>query len=177
MQNTCKQRVREPKSQFELTTNLLRNLNQFELTPTAKLVLLELTTHINDSNVIFPSMQFISETLGIGLTSTKQAIKDLIAAGIIMKSKRSVSGNNNKYIFTSKVQIPTVERSKSELLKGQNPTVSCITKKEQIKNKVFFKNFVSEEEKKQIREKASKRIEETKQLIQQNVVHLSLIHI
>ena len=90
-------------SQFEITSDLLRNLYKFDLTPITKLVLLELTTHLNESkngSVVFPSINYIAEVLGIGLTAAKKAINDLIQAGLIIKSKRdNVKGNYNKYLL------------------------------------------------------------------------------
>lgn len=108
-------------SQYEITTNLLRNLNKYDLTPVTKLVLLELTTHLNESangSVVFPSVKYIADVLGIGLTATKKAISDLIKQGLIIKSKRSkIRGNYNMYIITPKVQNLTSERSKNECFK------------------------------------------------------------
>lgn len=108
-------------SGYELTHATIHNLNQYDLTPTAKLVLVLLTTHYNhDLNgaVVFPSMPYISDTLGIGLTAVKQAIKDLIQEGLIIKAKRNkVRGNCNKYLLTQKVQNPTAKQSKSDLFK------------------------------------------------------------
>lgn len=90
-------------TQFEITSDLLRNLYKFNLTPVTKLVLLELTTHLNESkngSVVFPSVNYIAEVLGIGLTATKKAINDLIKEGLIIKSKRdNVRGNYNKYLI------------------------------------------------------------------------------
>jgi hypothetical protein len=90
-------------SQYEITTDLLRNLYKFDLTPVTKLVLLELTTHLNESkngSVVFPSVNYIAETIGIGLTACKKAINDLIKEGLIIKSKRdNVKGNYNKYLL------------------------------------------------------------------------------
>jgi len=108
-------------SAFEITQKTLRNLNKFNLTPVAKLVLLELTTHLNEKtngSVVFPSIEYIANILGVGLTATKKAIKDLINEGLLIKSKRSkVNGNYNKYLLTPKVQNPTSERSQNELSK------------------------------------------------------------
>ena len=96
-------------TQFEFTTELLQNLNKFKLSPTAKLVLLELSSHYNNSNIVFPSMSYISEVLGVSLSSVKQAIKDLINEGLIIKTKRGkVSGNHNLYAFTPKVPAPGI---------------------------------------------------------------------
>ena len=125
-------------SGYELTHATIHNLNQYDLTPTAKLVLVLLTTHYNhDLNgaVVFPSMSYISETLGIGLTAVKQAIKDLIQEGLIIKAKRNrVRGNCNKYLLTQKVQNPTLKQSKSDFFKQSDSDRFMITNNmEQIK--------------------------------------------
>jgi hypothetical protein len=107
-------------SQFELSKNVLHNLKHFDLTPTGKLVLLVLVDCFNPENnaVVFPSMEFIADMAGIGLTATKQAIKDLILTGCIIKSKRGkIRGNYNKYLLTLKVRNTTSEQSENELLK------------------------------------------------------------
>lgn len=107
MQTLKKEVETESISQFQITSDLLRNLYKFDLTPVTKLVLLELTTHLNENrngSVVFPSIGYIAEVLGIGLTQTKKAISDLIKEGIIIKTKRNnVKGNYNKYLFTSKI--------------------------------------------------------------------------
>ena len=108
-------------SGYELTHLTIHNLGRYDLTPTAKLVLVFLTTHYNEGkngNVVFPSMPYIAETLGIGLTATKKAIKDLIDDGFILKSKRNkVRGNLNKYGLS-----PKLKNQKATILNGQNPT-------------------------------------------------------
>lgn len=127
-------------SQLELTSHLLRNLYKFDLTPVTKLVLLELTSHLNENTnglVVFPSIGYIAEVLGIGLTAAKKAINDLIMNGLIIKSKRNkVRGNCNKYLFTQKVRNLTLERSQNELFKRTESDLFMITdNNEQIKNK------------------------------------------
>lgn len=110
----------EHLSGYELTHQTIHNLHQYDITATAKLVLVLLTTHYNQAKngaVVFPSISYIADTLGIGETATKSAIKDLIKSGIILKSKLSRTGNHNKYILTSKVQKPTVNESETDFLK------------------------------------------------------------
>lgn len=128
---TMKKHATHGISAFELTQKTLRNLNKFNLTPVAKLVLLELTTHLNETvngSVVFPSMEYISNILGVGLTATKKAIKDLINEGLLIKSKRSkVNGNYNKYLLTPKVRNSTSEQSENELLKQSNSDRFMIT--------------------------------------------------
>ena len=103
MGTVLKVKQQESCTQFEITTDLLRNLYKFDLTPVTKLVLLELTTHLNENkngSVVFPSVSYIAEVLGIGLTAAKKAINDLIKEGLIIKSKRdNVKGNYNKYLL------------------------------------------------------------------------------
>ena len=150
MQNTVKSMPIKGISQFELTSNLLRNLNKFNLTPVTKLVLLELTTHLNDNkngSVVFPSVNYIADVLGIGLTAAKKAIKDLINEGLIIKSKRSkVNGNYNKYLITPKVQNSACERSEIEPFKKSESDSFMITNnKEQNKKQKYYsfqKNWV-----------------------------------
>lgn len=116
----AKKHVEHGFTQFELSKNVLHNLKHFDLTPTGKLVLLVLVDCYNPENqaVVFPSMEFIADMAGIGLTATKQAIKDLINTGCIIKSKRGkIKGNYNKYLLTLKVQNTTCEQSENELFK------------------------------------------------------------
>lgn len=134
MQNAAKSMPIKAVSQYEITTNLLRNLYKFDLTPVTKLVLLELTTHLNESangSVVFPSVKYIADVLGIGLTATKKAISDLIKQGLIIKSKRSkIKGNYNMYVLTLKVQNSACERSEIECFKKSDNDLFL---KEQIK--------------------------------------------
>lgn len=118
-------------SQFELSKSVLHNLKHFDLTPTGKLVLLVLVDCYNPQNnaVVFPSMEFIANMAGIGLTATKQAIKDLILTGCIIKSKRGkIRGNYNKYLLTKKIQCGAFERP-------QLKSLDSIEKKESQKSK------------------------------------------
>ena len=105
---------------------------------------------------MFPSTNYIAEVLGIGLTACKKAINDLIAAGVIIKTKRDkVKGNYNKYLlrlakidfnegkndnrcsYTQtdiNVQKTTNKQSENDFLKQSDSDRFMITnKKEQIK--------------------------------------------
>lgn len=134
---TAKKQELKNFSQFELTTYLLQNLKNFNLTPVAKLVLLELSSHYNEGKnnaVVFPSTPYIAETLGIGLTATKKAINDLINEGLIIKTKRDkVKGNYNKYAFTNKVRNTTFKRSENERLKESKSDRFMITEQHEQK--------------------------------------------
>lgn len=137
MQEALKMKQQESCTQFEITSNLLRNLYKFNLTPVTKLVLLELTTHLNESkngSVVFPSVGYIAEVLGIGLTAAKKAINDLIKEGLIIKSKRDkVKGNYNKYLLTKKVQNMTSEPSENDSFKKTKSDLFMITNKHEQK--------------------------------------------
>ena len=147
MQALKKESKRESISQFELTSDLLRNLYKFNLTPVTKLVLLELTTHLNENkngSVVFPSVNYISEVLGIGLTAAKKAIGDLINEGLIIKTKRDkIRGNYNKYLLTLKVRNMTSEPSENELFKQSDSDLFMIrtNKQEKINNKSTDVNY------------------------------------
>ena len=151
-------------SGYELTHATIHNLGKYDLTPTAKLVLILLTTHYNENkngNVVFPSMPYMAETLGIGLTATKKAIKDLIEQGFILKSKRNhVRGNLNKCGLSSKlknqkatiskVQNPTLKQSENEPFKRSESDLFMITSNKKLnkettttKSKVVVASFNS----------------------------------
>ena len=143
MQTALKEKQQESCTQFQITSDLLRNLYKFDLTPVTKLVLLELTTHLNESkngSVVFPSVSYVAEVLGIGLTAAKKAINDLIKEGLIIKSKRDkVRGNYNKYLLTLKVRNLTSERSENEFFKQSKNDLFMITnKKEQKKEQTVI---------------------------------------
>lgn len=133
MQNALKREQAVFCSQFQITSDLLRNLYKFNLTPVTKLVLLELTTHLNENkngSVVFPSVGYIAEVLGIGLTAAKKAINDLIKEGLIIKSKRDkIKGNYNKYLLTPKVRNLTSEPSENEFFKKSECDLFMITNK------------------------------------------------
>lgn len=138
MGEVAKKVVSQGVTQFELSKNVLHNLKHFDLTPTGKLVLLVLVDCYNPENkaVVFPSMEFIADMAGIGLTATKQAIKDLINTGCIIKSKRGkIRGNYNKYLLTLKVRNLTSEQSENEFLKQSESDRFYIEQKKEIKKR------------------------------------------
>lgn len=157
-------------TQFELSKDVLMNqLKNYKLSSTGKLVLLYLTAcfNPNNGNVVFPKLQTIADSLGIGLTATKSAISDLINEGLVIKTKQNKAGNSNKYLLTGKVtgnggKNRTFKQPKSELLKGQNPTISCKrtnkrTKKSSNREEGNKKPSYTEEELKIIKEYVSSR--------------------
>lgn len=133
----AKTHVEHAFSQFELSKNVLHNLKHFDLTPTGKLVLLVLVDCYNPENnaVVFPSMEFIADMAGIGLTATKQAIKDLILTGCIIKSKRGkIRGNYNKYLLTKKIRSGASERVEIKDLNKSDNEKSQISKNDCLKS-------------------------------------------
>ena len=144
-----REQISKTFTQFELTKHLLQNLKNFNLTPVAKLVLLELSSHYNEEKnnaVVFPSTPYIAETLGIGLTAAKKAINDLVNEGLIIKSKRDkVRGNYNKYLFTNKVRNTTSEQPENELFKSTKSDRFMITNNKETKKEqttvVSLENF------------------------------------
>lgn len=92
------------QSQFKLTNQIIKNLSQFDLTPTAKLVLIYLTTCFNPQKAdIFPKQKTIAAKIGVSERSIVRAIQELFNAGlIIIECKYS-----NRYRFTSKLAYCT----------------------------------------------------------------------
>ena len=87
-------------SQFELTKNVLNNLSQFDITPTAKLVLLYLTGCYNPDNAdVFPKQSTIATSLGVSERSVVRAVQELCACGLVIIECK----NSNRYKFTSSV--------------------------------------------------------------------------
>ena len=72
-------------SQFKLSKITLSSLSKFEISPTAKLVLLYLVDCYNPrKKYIFPKQETIAEKLGISISSVKRAVKELAQANIII---------------------------------------------------------------------------------------------
>ena len=82
---TAKKHDQHGFSQFRLTNKTVNNLSQFDLTPTAKLVLVYLTTCYNPKKAdMFPKQKTIAMKLGISERSIVRAISELIKAGLIV---------------------------------------------------------------------------------------------
>lgn len=87
-------------SQYELTTEIITKLNTFKLTPTAKLVLLYLTTCYNPKHKeVFPKQKTIAIKLGISERSVTRAVQELFNAGLVLIECKYT----NRYKFTSKI--------------------------------------------------------------------------
>ena len=84
-------------TQFDLTKSLLQNLNKFEISPIAKLVLLELSSHYNPKHAdIFPKQKTLALKIGCSERSVVRAIQELFKAGIILIECK----HTNRYIFS-----------------------------------------------------------------------------
>ena len=98
--NTVKKHDKQGFTQFDLTKHLLNNLQQFKITPTAKLVLLELSACYNPKKPdMFPKQKTIALKLGISERSVNRAIQELFKAGLILIECKYT----NRYKFTSKI--------------------------------------------------------------------------
>ena len=109
-ENTVKRHATHGFSQFTLTQNLLNNLQQFEITPTAKLVLLYLSSCYNPKKAdMFPKQKTIAAKIGVSERSVVRAVSELIQAGlIIVECKYS-----NRYKFTSRIVAEQPQNEKN----------------------------------------------------------------
>ena len=132
MQKALKEEQALSCSQFELTTNTITKLYTFKLTPTAKLVLLYLTTCYNpEHREVFPKQKTIAEKIGISEASVIRAISELHKEGLIISERKYT----NRYIFTSRiVSDQPVKMKDNKLQKERRETCNLQPPcKEQIK--------------------------------------------
>lgn len=107
--NTAQKHVGHAFTQFALTQNLLNNLSQFKLTPTAKLVLLELSSFYNPKKVdMFPKQKTLAKKIGISERSVVRAIQELLNEGLIMVECKYT----NHYKFTSRIVSQQAQNEK-----------------------------------------------------------------
>ncbi len=109
MQQTAKKHATHAFSQFRLTNKTVNNLSQFNLTPTAKLVLVYLTTCYNPKKAdMFPKQKTIVIKLGISEASVIRAISELHKEGLIISERKYTL----RYKFTSKIvsKLPEIEK-------------------------------------------------------------------
>ena len=142
MLNTVKKEAVSVKSQFELTSEIITKLNTFKITPTAKLVLLYLTTCYNPKHSeVFPKQRTIADKLGISERSVTRAIQELFKEGLILIECKYT----NRYKFTSRMtyeqpvnlsdDLRQKDTSKNDNLSGTYIEQKNKTKKEQPFNK------------------------------------------
>lgn len=119
MQTALKTKQQESCTQFYLTTNTITKLNTFKLTPTAKLVLLYLTTCYNPKHKeVFPKQKTIADKLGVSERSVTRAIQELFKEGLVLIECKYT----NRYKFTSKIAQKSSHLPSEKLSddKGQN---------------------------------------------------------
>lgn len=120
MEQTAKKHVQHAFSQFRLTNKTVNNLSQFKLTPTAKLVLVYLTTCYNPKKAdMFPKQKTIALKLGISEASVIRAVSELHNEGLVISERKYTL----RYKFTSKIAPQTSELEKffeSDILQDEN---------------------------------------------------------
>lgn len=99
MQNAAKSMPIKAVSQYELSQKLLQNLNIFKLTPTAKLVLMYLSSCYNPKNAdMFPKQKTIADKLGVSEASVIRAVSELHKEGLIISERKYT----NRYKYTAR---------------------------------------------------------------------------
>lgn len=133
-------------NQFELSKLVLKNLSQFDLSPTAKLVLIALIGYYNPkTNEIFPKQITIAEQLGISLSSVKRSVKELSAHQLVIYELK----NTNRYKFTS--TLFNLIKLTPEI--AQNESSSCVKMTppcHEQKNKKINNNYYNNQAKKEV---------------------------
>lgn len=98
--NTVKKHAGHGVSQIKLTNYLLNNLQQFNLKPTTKLVLLYLSGCYNPKHSdVFPKQKTIADRMGISERSVISAIQELHKEGLIISERKY----SNRYKFTARI--------------------------------------------------------------------------
>lgn len=98
--NTAKKHATHAIKQVELLNYLLNNLQQFNLKPTTKLVLLYLAGCYNPKHAdVFPKQKTIALQMGISERSVISAIQELHKEGLIISERKYT----NRYRFTSRI--------------------------------------------------------------------------
>lgn len=147
MQNSVKSMPLKGISQFELTQKLLQNLYKFRLTPTAKLVLLYLSSCYNPKHAeMFPKQRTIADKLGVSEASVIRAICELHKEGLIISERKYT----NRYKYTSKFLTSLgILDNKMQVENSQNESkgtcnlqpVLIEPKREQNKKQNSYKNY------------------------------------
>lgn len=147
MQNTAKTMSGHGFTQFELTQKLLQNLYKFKLTPTAKMVLMYLSSCYNPKHAeMFPKQRTIADKLGVSEASVIRAICELHKEGLIISERKYT----NRYKYTSKflislgildnkMQVENSQNGSKETCKLQPLLIE--PKREPNKKQSYFKNI------------------------------------
>ena len=98
--NTAEKHATHAIRQVELLNYLLNNLQQFNLKPTTKLVLLYLAGCYNPKHAdVFPKQKTIALQMGISEASVIRAVQELHKEGLIISERKYT----NRYKFTSRI--------------------------------------------------------------------------
>lgn len=98
--NTAQKHAGHAIKQVELLNYLLNNLQQFNLKPTTKLVLLYLAGCYNHRHAeVFPKQKTIALQMGISEASVIRAIQELHRQGLIISERKYT----NRYKFTARI--------------------------------------------------------------------------
>ncbi len=98
--NTAKTHAGHAIKQVELVNWLLNNLQQFNLKPTTKLVLLYLAGCYNPKHAdVFPKQKTIALQMGISERSVISAIQELHRQGLVISERKYT----NRYKFTARI--------------------------------------------------------------------------
>lgn len=131
--NTVKKEQYQPFTQYKLTNNLLQNLYKYDLTPTAKLVLVYLSTCYNPKhNDMFPKQRKIADKLGVSERTIVRAISELIKAGLIIIECKYT----NHYKFTSKIVSQCFENLSDNIRQNDIKQYDNLTPHEPIKEPI-----------------------------------------
>ena len=99
-ENTVKKHAGQGIKQVELLNYLLNNLQQFNLKPTSKLVLLYLAGCYNPKHTdVFPKQKTIALQMGISERSVISAIQELHKEGLVISERKYT----NRYRFTARI--------------------------------------------------------------------------
>ena len=110
---TLKKHATHAITGFELSKKVLNNLYNFNLKPTAKLVLLYLCDCYNPQHgEMFPKQSTIAKKLGISEVSVIRAIQELHKEGLIISERKYT----NRYRFTSKIVSEGVIFEEKEMI-------------------------------------------------------------
>lgn len=128
--NTVKKHATHAIKQVELLNFLLNNLQQFNLKPTTKLVLLYLAGCYNPKHSdVFPKQKTIALQMGISERSVISAIQELHKEGLVISERKYT----NRYRFTSRIL-------------NLGAMVEDFSEPEEVADEIS-KNFISETEK------------------------------
>ena len=147
MQNNVNTMSVQRFTQFELTQKLLQNLYKFKLTPTAKMVLMYLSSCYNPKHAeMFPKQRTIADKLGISEASVIRATCELHKEGLIISERKYT--NRYKYtskflislgILNNKMTVDDFQNESKETCKMQPVLIE--PKREQNKKQSYFKNL------------------------------------